>query len=163
MTKTYVFSFLLAGLLCLPWQQVKAQSASTTVQPTVTLNHIALYVQNLKKSNDFYENILKLKKIQEPFHDGLHEWFSIGGPAQLHLIEGAKEITEHQKQAHLCFSVPSVENFIKTLDENHLDYINWAGDSKKPTVRVDGVKQIYLKDPDGYWVEVNDDTPNRKQ
>jgi lactoylglutathione lyase len=23
--------------------------------------------------------------------------------------------------------------------------------------RVDGIKQIYLQDPDGYWIEVNDD------
>jgi lactoylglutathione lyase len=24
------------------------------------------------------------------------------------------------------------------------------------TTRVDGVKQIYFKDPDGYWIEIND-------
>jgi len=26
----------------------------------------------------------------------------------------------------------------------------------KVTNRVDGVHQIYLKDPDGYWLEIND-------
>jgi lactoylglutathione lyase len=24
-------------------------------------------------------------------------------------------------------------------------------------VRVDGVKQIYFQDPDGHWLEINDD------
>lgn len=158
--KEYCYAFLLVGLLQIPLQQIaQAQSATSQAQPVVMLNHIALYVNNLEKSNEFYEEVMDLKKIEEPFHDGLHAWFSIGEHSQLHLIEGAREITEHDKQSHLCFSVPSVEDFIKTLDKHNLDYTNWAGDSKSPTVRVDGVKQIYLKDPDGYWVEINDDTP----
>ena len=28
---------------------------------------------------------------------------------------------------------------------------------KTPQVRPDKVQQIYLQDPDGYWIEVNDD------
>jgi len=35
-------------------------------------------------------------------------------------------------------------------------YGNWAG-KKEPQVRPDKVAQIYLQDPDGYWIEVNDD------
>jgi len=34
-------------------------------------------------------------------------------------------------------------------------YRNFAGDSKV-TMRPDGVRQIYLQDPDGYWIEVNE-------
>lgn len=131
-------------------------------QPAVTLNHIAVYVKNLEKSTDFYKKVLKLSEIPEPFHDGRHTWFSIGSHSQLHLIQGAKEITEHDKNSHLCFSVKSVDNFVATLDKFNIDRINWAGDSKEPTLRVDGIKQIYFRDPDGYWIEVNDDFPGRK-
>jgi lactoylglutathione lyase len=52
-----------------------------------------------------------------------------------------------------------MDDFIATLDKHNIDRINWVGDSKEPTLRVDGVKQIYFQDPDGYWVEVNDDFP----
>jgi lactoylglutathione lyase len=34
-------------------------------------------------------------------------------------------------------------------------YRNFAGNGKV-TDRPDGVHQVYLQDPDGYWIEVND-------
>ena len=34
------------------------------------LNHIAVYVKDLKKSADFYTRIIGLDTIPEPFHDG---------------------------------------------------------------------------------------------
>lgn len=155
----YLFPYLVSLFGILQLQDVFAQSTASQDQPAVTLNHIAVYVHDLEKSTTFYEDVLQLKKIPEPFHDGRHTWFSIGGNSQLHLIQGADKITEHNKNSHLCFSVESVDDFIATLDKFNIDRINWAGDSKEPTVRVDGVKQIYFQDPDGYWIEVNDDVP----
>jgi len=121
------------------------------------LNHIAVYVHNLQTSSDFYENIIGLDIIEEPFKDGKHTWFSLGAAGQLHLISGASKTMEQIKDRHLCFSVPSIETFIATLEKNKIVYANWKGDSKSPTVRPDGVKQIYFQDPDGYWIEVNND------
>lgn len=126
-------------------------------QESISLNHIAIYVYDLKRSADFYSNVLKLKEIPEPFKDGLHVWYSIGGNSSLHLIEGAGGEREQNKNTHLCFSVPSVDDFITRLDHYNIDYENWPGTEKAPTLRVDGVKQIYFKDPDGYWIEINDD------
>jgi lactoylglutathione lyase len=37
----------------------------------------------------------------------------------------------------------------------HIAYRNFNGDGKINT-RVDGVREIYLQDPDGSWIEVND-------
>lgn len=71
------------------------------------------------------------------------------------------EVLKPNKNDHLCFSVPSIEDFIANLDKHKIDYTNWPGTAKEPTVRVDGVKQIYFQDPDGHWIEVNNDTPNR--
>jgi lactoylglutathione lyase len=121
-----------------------------------TLNHIAHYVVNLTISTDFYMNIIGLDTIPEPFHDGRHTWFSVGYKSHLHLIQGAKEISLRDKNSHLCFSVASVADFIKVLEKNKIEYENWAGEKMAVTKRVDGVKQIYFKDPDGYWVEIND-------
>jgi lactoylglutathione lyase len=120
------------------------------------LNHIALYVFDLKKSTEFYRDVLQLDEIPEPFKDGKHTWFKLGEYSQFHLIEGAKQIISHEKSSHLCFSVKSLKEFIILLDKRKIDRVNMKGDSRKPTVRPDGVSQIYFQDPDGYWLEVND-------
>jgi lactoylglutathione lyase len=123
---------------------------------TPTLNHIALYVVDLKKSTAFYQDIVQLDTIPEPFHDGLHTWFSIGPLSHLHLIKGAAAAVAHDKHNHLCFTVPSLKEFAAGLDKKNIDYESWTGEKKGVTLRVDQVKQIYFQDPDGYWIEIND-------
>jgi lactoylglutathione lyase len=97
-----------------------------------------------------------LDTIANPFNDGKHTWFSIGPKSHLHLISGASTITPQDKNAHLCFSVPSVDDFSARLTKNNISFESWTGEKMKATLRVDGVKQIYFKDPDGYWIEIND-------
>ena len=135
-------------------QSISAQQATSNIKPT--LNHIAMYVVNLEKRTHFYQHIIRLDTIPEPFHDGRHTWFSIGPLSHLHLIQGAKVFSTHEKNTHLCFTVPSVPDFIKVLEKNNVEYENWAGEKKQVTKRVDNVFQIYFKDPDGYWIEIND-------
>ncbi|RYG25967.1 MAG: VOC family protein, partial [Chitinophagaceae bacterium] len=74
-----------------------------------------------------------------------------------HLIQGAKAVAVHDKNEHLCFSVPSIELFIKKMKSQNIAFEDWAGKSNGITNRADGVKQVYFKDPDGHWLEVNDD------
>lgn len=121
-----------------------------------SLNHIALYVVNLKESSSFYREMVGLDTIANPFNDGKHTWFSIGPNSHLHLISGAMSMVLQDKNAHLCFSVPSVDDFSAKLLRNNIAFESWAGEKMKATVRVDGVKQIYFVDPDGYWIEIND-------
>jgi lactoylglutathione lyase len=137
------------------------RDASAQVREKLVLNHIAVYVNNLQKSTEFYGNVLGLQIIDEPFKDGRHSWFDIGGGVQLHVISGAKAGLEQFKTRHLCFSVTSMSDFIQRLDNYKIEYTNLKGDSKSPTQRPDGVKQIYFQDPDGYWIEINDDHQQR--
>jgi lactoylglutathione lyase len=123
---------------------------------TPRLNHIAFYVKDLKLSSDFYHNVVGLDTIPEPFHDGRHTWFLIGPKSHLHIISGATVSLPKEKNTHLCFTVPSVTEFIKRLTTAKIPYENWAGEKMAVTNRVDGVKQIYFQDPDGYWIEIND-------
>ncbi len=133
-----------------------ASSSQKVIAQKAMLNHIAVYVVDLKISSDFYRDVIGLDTIPEPFHDGRHTWFSVGVQSHLHVISGASSKTAHDKNAHLCFSVASVPEFIKNLEKYKIEYEDWAGSKMKVTNRVDGVKQIYFKDPDGYWIEIND-------
>lgn len=126
-------------------------------QSKTALNHIAVYVVNLQRSTAFYKNIVGLDTIPEPFHDGRHTWFRVAEHSHLHIISGATTTTAHDKNSHLCFSVPSVEKFIETLNKAAIPYEDWKGNKQSVTVRVDGIKQIYFQDPDGFWVEINND------
>src|SRR5687768_16138307 len=87
----------------------KSMAQAEKKQQGAVLNHIAVYVTDLAKSTAFYKDVFDLEIIPEPFKDGKHTWFSIGPAGHLHLIQGAKAGVEHDKNEHLCFSVPSVD------------------------------------------------------
>ena len=126
-------------------------------QTPPSFNHTTIYVVDMNKSADFYEKVMQFERIAEPFHDNRHIWMKIGDHNQLHIVQGAKEIIPHDINIHLAFSVPSVEDFAKHLDALNVKYGNWTQTSKESQLRPDGIKQIYFQDPDGYWIEVNDD------
>ncbi len=127
-----------------------------TTPQSPLIDHTTVYVVNLDKATKFYKNVMQLQQIPEPFNDGRHNWFRIGPHSQLHVVGGAKNIIQHDINIHLAFRVPSLSDFIEHLDEMGVKYQNFQGE-RKPQKRSDGVSQIYLQDPDGYWIEVNDD------
>ena len=143
--------FLYTSFLILIYSNTIAQNK------TVALNHIALDVTQLQKSGWFYHTIIGIDTIANPFNDHRHIWYKIGEHAQLHLIEVKNETAIHYKGTHVCFTVPSIEDVVNKLNENKIHYENWLGVASTFTIRPDGVKQIYFQDPDGYWIEINND------
>ncbi|MFC3362529.1 VOC family protein [Pedobacter fastidiosus] len=150
----YIALLILVVKFFIPVEKTLAQEKMP--KPKAILNHIALYVVDLNKATTFYEEVFELEKIPEPFHDGKHTWFSLGSAGQLHIIQGANGQCIFDKNEHLCFSVGSVNVFVKALKSKNISFENWAGNVGGITLRADGVKQIYFKDPDGHWLEVND-------
>jgi lactoylglutathione lyase len=150
--------FILLTLLCCSYAHCSFSQSRQSDKLQLKLNHIAIYVHELGQSTDFYENVLMLQKIEEPFKDGRHTWFTLGAAGQLHLIQGADANIPRDKNDHLCFSVKSIDDFIANLNKHKVPYTNWPGTEQAPTVRVDGVKQVYFQDPDGHWIEINDDS-----
>ena len=147
------FCYLPAALFCLSAIPAFSQ---TTNKPAAVINHVAIYVVDLKKSGDFYMNTLGLDTIPEPFHDGKHIWLKIGPSVAMHIIQGAETRKNYYKNQHTCFSVASVDVFTNTLRKKNIEWEDRDGAKMAITTRVDGVKQIWLQDPDGYWVEIND-------
>ncbi|MFC0514022.1 VOC family protein [Mucilaginibacter angelicae] len=149
--KTAKITMLLLAVTVLLPIVCQAQNG-TDISPVV--DHIAITTGNLKKSTEFYTKVLHLKKVDNPFADTVHQWYSLGNNVKLHVIQADRN-EKQVKGVHLCFTVSSVKEFAKTLDQMNIPYSNWKGDSKEPTYRADGVLQLYFQDPDGYWIEIN--------
>jgi len=146
--KTSFFIFLVAVFA---GQFVQAQTKTGA-----RMNHSAIFVTDIKASANFYQNIVGLDTIPEPFHDGKHVWLRTGPGMSLHIIEGSKEKKQYYKNQHTCFSVASVDDFVAILKKNKVEFEDLTGNKNVYSKRVDGIKQLWMKDPDGYWVEIND-------
>ena len=144
-------SIITAFLLCFLFIAGNAQKSK------VHINHTAVYVIDLKQSANFYSNIIGLDTVPEPFHDGKHIWFSTGQHSMLHVIQGATEKRAYYKNQHTCFTVPDFEIFVSKLQAVNWTWEDVSGKKNTITTRIDGVHQIWLQDPDGYWLEINDD------
>ncbi len=118
-------------------------------------DHESLVVTKLIETGDFYRDVLQLKEIPHPDKAQGFRWFEIRGNSQLHLIKKDVIVFKKDKSIHLCLSTQDLEGFIAHLMSKNIDFYNWPGDKGSVTDRSDGVKQIYLQDPDGYWIEIN--------
>ena len=143
-------SFLIAFLLVSLTSYCNAQGFQK-----MKIDHVAVYVVNLQQSGKFYMDILGLDTMPELFHDKRHFWFSLGAGISLHMIQGAEKSKEYFQNDHLCLRTDNVVAFTKHLEANKVVWFDVKGNPNKITSRVDGVQQVWVKDPDGYWIEVN--------
>ena len=55
-------------------------------------DHTTRHVRDLQKSGEFYDKVLQLKRIPEPFKDNNHIWYRIGPHEQLHVVGKAADV-----------------------------------------------------------------------
>lgn len=142
--------FLLLSLIISGFLQ--AQDVSTF---NFTFNHIALSVNDVDRSADFYKKLLNLNEITNKTKIEGIRWFSLGEGKELHLISILKESVTINKALHFALTTANFESFVKILDEMEISYSDWPGTPQRINMRADGIKQIFFQDPDGYWIEVN--------
>ncbi|MDO6518072.1 VOC family protein [Zobellia uliginosa] len=119
------------------------------------IDHFALVVEDSDVSADFYANILKLEETPHPDKKPGFRWFIVSGNSQIHLIEKDFAPFEKNKSMHLCLSTQDLDGMIAHLEKNKVPYWDWPGKENAVTLRSDGVRQIYIQDPDKYWIEIN--------
>lgn len=121
-------------------------------------DHISIIVKDVEKSEEFYKNILHLKEVPTPWGENTPlpaVFFDLGNKMELHVTEYKSEIKLH-KFIHFAFTVNDFDGYLEFLNENGIEYGEFSGKNMKYQTRIDGVRQIYFQDPDGYWIEVND-------
>lgn len=124
---------------------------------TFSINHIALSVKDVNESIEFYKKVLLLTEIENTASNSKTRWLSISEGKQLHLIPRPNAEIKTNKAVHFALATATLNTFIKHLDELNVEYSDWLDTPNKDYIRKDGIVQIYFQDPNGYWIEINND------
>ncbi len=117
-------------------------------------DHVAYEVRDLNKVGDFFLNIFKFKEIK--IDNPSLRWFDIGDGFEIHLGENKEANHEKIKANHLAVTVNNLEIFMEYLKDNDIYFESWDGKKLQYNIRPhDNALQIYLTDPEGNWIEVN--------
>lgn len=125
---------------------------------TYIFNHIALSVRDIDASIAFYQRVLDLPEIENTASDSKTRWLSFGQGKQLHLIPRPDAVIKVNKAVHFALSTADFTSFVTKLENLNIEYSDWRNTPNKNYIRKDGIKQVYFQDPDGYWIEVNNDS-----
>jgi len=119
-------------------------------------HHYSIAVSDLKKSIYFYKEIIGLELIERPNFDFEGAWFKINEDGvSLHLIQDTNfNLTinqlSHSRGLHFAFGYPDFWKMIQFLEEKYVIFV------KSPKQRPDQIWQAFIKDPDGYFVEITE-------
>ena len=123
---------------------------------SVAIDHIALHVADLDASVAFYSGVFGMQEI--PSAAAGRRWMSLGkGGVALHLLGGRTQPVADVKSVHLALTSGDLEPIMQHLKDRGVVWSDFAGTpGAVGSTRSDGVRQIFFRDPDGYWIEVND-------
>ena len=134
---------------------------SVKSQDNLKFDHQALPVNNLKITGDFYRDILGFQDIPTLVGTNKsHRWLANYEGKEIHLIFSNEKIQKTPKQIHMAFSPVDFEKFIDHLKINNVVFTNYELEVGVFQVRKDGIKQLWLRDPQGYWIEINSTNQN---
>lgn len=129
---------------------------STSAQEIeIRFDHYAILAQNLDASSNFYMEVMGLKEIEDKTELPHIRWFSMGNNTELHIIENKDYSAPDEIGVHFALRVNDLNAFMKKIVDRKIEFQNWFGLVGRTNARPDGVRQIYLQDPNGYWIEVN--------
>ncbi|MGK2864958.1 MAG: VOC family protein [Chitinophagaceae bacterium] len=121
----------------------------------LSVDHLALSVKDVDRSAGFYKEVLMLPEITNRSKIEGIRWFLLADGRELHLISVIKEKVMVNKAIHIGLSCNDFNSFLNRITGLNIPYSDWPGQAGMVNTRADGIKQIFFRDPDGYWIEVN--------
>ena len=157
--------FLAFTLIFLNITSIDCQNNSTkksndnNFKNTLTLQHTTIVVSNFSESRKFYLDILKLEEIEQNFLPKNQMFISAGNNLELHVGEVPGVEIKPSNFNHFALTSNNFDEFLEYLKESGIVYKSLGGEKEYfIQKRPDGVRQTFLQDPDGYWIEINDKT-----
>lgn len=120
------------------------------------LDHIALLVRDLEETTDFLTRVLQIRAIPNPMGGTEIRWFEIGSGNRFHVQAGDISRTHVEKRTHFALSAPDLDAVIAHLNALGVSFSDMKGTPGAVNVRPDGMRAIFVQDPNGYWFEIND-------
>lgn len=120
----------------------------------ISFDHYAILTKDLEQSSKFYLDVLGLPEVEDKTNLDHIRWFAMGG-VELHLIEDKEYQVPDQIGVHFALRVKDLDAFMRRMGRQEIEFKNWFGQVGRTNTRPDGIRQIYFKDPSGYWIEVN--------
>ncbi len=118
-------------------------------------NHFALSVKDVNSSIEFYQKVFQFKEIENTASKSKTRWLALAEGKELHIIPRPNFEIKVNKAVHFAFNTKDIESFVKHLKNLNIEFSDWNDNPNKIHIRNDGIKQVYFKDPNGYWLEVN--------
>ncbi|KQR81204.1 VOC family protein [Sphingomonas sp. Leaf343] len=133
-----------------------APQASTAPpsRPAAEMEHVAIQAADIDRSAAFYREAFGLRMIPTPLKN--RRWLDLGHGMALHILDGRTAPKPSNRNEHLALHVDDLATVTAWLDGRKIVWTNLAGDHGTMQTRFDGVRQIYVQDLDGYWLEVSD-------
>jgi len=128
-------------------------------------NHIALIVSDVGKSAHFYSDVLGFQQIRRPDFDRHGAWFTMGN-LELHLIKGVPIVHSGKDLivGHISIETYEIDRVPEILEKMGVPFRQNVSVPKGKMAQGSGtnasnnsssiVKQYFLRDPDGYYLEI---------
>lgn len=151
--KKYSKTILFFTFIVLSFKGLSQDVKTTKGINILSYNHVGLAVKDLKTSVTFYREIIGLSPLEVPDNMlAIRRWFRVAPGQELHLLLGRENpVANNDKNgAHFSLSIPtnSADEIEAFLKEKNVPYHRQK--------RFDGAYQIYVTDPDGYVIELNE-------
>ena len=120
------------------------------------LDHIALLVRDLDETAKFLTEVLQVRAVPNPMGGTEIRWFEFGNGQRFHIQAGDLSRTHVEKRTHFALSAPDLDAVLAHFQTLGVPFSNMKGDLGEVNVRPDGMRAVFVQDPNGYWFEIND-------
>jgi catechol 2,3-dioxygenase-like lactoylglutathione lyase family enzyme len=102
----------------------------------------------MEASCRFYEEVLLLEPIPRPAFSFPGAWYRLGKDQELHLIgERSDPVFSHHRGNHFALLIDDMDAWEAHFRALGISYV-------PRRTRPDGAYQIYVSDPDGFFIEL---------
>ena len=120
------------------------------------LDHIALLVRDLDEAVAFLTTVIGLAEIPNPMGGTAIRWIEIGDGRRFHVQAGDTGRVHVEKQTHFALSATDFDAVLARFRAQGIAFSDMQGTPGALNTRPDGMRAVFVQDPNGYWFEIND-------